>query len=228
MAGNMKPNIPNLGGEAIYTLLKGCGNSVSQNGIGLFDGTCVNEWDSNRVFYWSGSSSYLDIEILSSKVNIYRSGTTSWSGNMGVLDILKHDGTDYTIKVTEQYTLPCSTSTTEKSWDKFINQLPSGKYRFKQKSGLRIDSEWYIEDALVKKILLKDKNTDSIFVKNSTTLIELNTNMIDKDVLNLNGSYNLPEIFTSYTNVILNGKDVNIDSGFCKEFTIPDEWEGVE
>lgn len=125
------------------------GATVTPTGVspnnGLFDGVIINNWTSN-VFYWNGSGVHYDFTI-NKPVNIWRYGTTSWSSYTGVLSVLKlnADGTTYT-DVGTQYNLPV-TAITDKQSEKFIQNLPAGTYRFQYLSGLRLDSEWYLEDA---------------------------------------------------------------------------------
>lgn len=143
MAGNAKPQVPLLGPEAIYTRLNGF-SANNQDGQGLFDGTTVDGWDTNSVFYWNAVTSYVEINILSSLVHIWRSGVSSYPANKGSLKIKKWDGSAY-VDVTSTFPQTLS-NLTNLAWERTIENLPMGQYRFEYGSGARIDSEWFIED----------------------------------------------------------------------------------
>ncbi|MNW52591.1 hypothetical protein D3C74_301160 [compost metagenome] len=156
MAGTAKPSDTLL--EASYTLIGGSGSfdAGTQNGAGLFDGALVNEWNTNRVHYWASSVDYIEIDILSNSVNIWRSGTTDWNGYYYPLKIKKWNGASYD-DVTSQFTQNCS-NITQNKWEKTIENLPKGRYRFEYSNGVRLDSEWFIELIPNNKLLLHSNN----------------------------------------------------------------------
>lgn len=142
MAGNARPNIEGLGNEVTLNIISSKGTGSVD---GLFDGTCVNEWNTSRVFYWNvGDSAYIEFST-DKPINIWRCGTTSWaSAHYGVFIIYKQNELgvyeDITSEI-EQYTSPI----TEKQWEKSVSRLPEGTYKFVCPT-TRIDSEWYVEE----------------------------------------------------------------------------------
>ncbi|OLN21695.1 hypothetical protein BTO30_13410 [Domibacillus antri] len=144
MAGTAKPIVSGLKQEAQYTHIGGDLYDV-QTGSGLFDGTQVNEWNTNKVAYWNAAGTYVEVDILSNKVNIWRSGTTTWPTYTGAFVIKKwNESTLVYDDVTSSYP-QAITAINETQWEKTISDLPKGKYRFEYSSALRMDSEWYIE-----------------------------------------------------------------------------------
>jgi fibronectin type 3 domain-containing protein len=136
------------GARVTTTVISALSDGDDQNGMGLFDGTTVNEWSSNSVFYWYRSSSFLEVSFPRS-VNIWRYGTATWSGYYTQLSILKYNSSDssYT-DVTSMYSLPTS-NIDQTQAEKFVQHLPAGRYKFElpsSASGYRLDSEWYVED----------------------------------------------------------------------------------
>lgn len=150
MAGVAKPSVSNLGAEITPTII----GSLSRVGnvSGLFDGTMVNEWNTNRVMYWEYSGHYVELDIPKC-CNIWRSGTLEWKDQNFPLAIKKWNGTSYD-DVTNLYNLP-TTQIDNTKWEKFVQNLPAGRYRFERMDGYRIDSEWYIETAVTTKSLVK-------------------------------------------------------------------------
>lgn len=142
MAGLAKPNVQGLGLESKYTFIGGLLNNANQKGVGLFDGTAVNEWDTNKVAYFSGTGNYIEIDI-QEDVNIWRSGTTTWSAYIGAFVIKKWNGSAYD-DVTNLYAQKV-TQINETQWEKTIEKLPKGRYRFERGASSRLDSEWYLE-----------------------------------------------------------------------------------
>jgi len=189
-AGNAKPI--DEGKEAEYEVLnvigsQGSGGAV--NSCGLFDGTQVNEWNTKKVMYWQGSNNYVELDI-KEVCNIWRSGTTSWSGNANPLKILKWDGTQYN-DITATYTQALS-KITENDWEKTISNMQPGRYRFEYGTGLRIDSEWYLESLETKsklKVVLEvkeqlqlsvdedlDENFEMIWTSSNDTVAAVDAN----------------------------------------------------
>lgn len=155
MAGNAKPDIQGLAEEADYTLIIGS-SAQGQNGQGLFDGVTINEWNTSKVFYWSSASDYIEIDIHSNLVNIWRSGTTQWSGENGTLKIGKWNGSAY-VDITSEIPQKL-TSIVNGSWEKTISNLEKGRYRFSFNTAYRLDSEWYIESIVTHKILISSNS----------------------------------------------------------------------
>ena len=77
MAGIAKPNVDKLGTEVELTDLSISGEHEGTIN-GLFDGLCVNEWNTERILYLRSSSTYLQFTT-DRTVNIWRSGTTGWA-----------------------------------------------------------------------------------------------------------------------------------------------------
>lgn len=150
MAGSAKPIVVGLGIEATYTVLgvvgsQGSGGTVAK--AGLLNEVCANEWNTSNVMYFSDSTTYIEIEI-NEDCNIWRSGTTTWINGIYPLKILKYNGTSYN-DVTNLYPQTL-TPINEYKWEKTIDNLPKGRYKFIGKGGTlssnqRIDSEWYLE-----------------------------------------------------------------------------------
>lgn len=177
-AGEAKPNVENLGPEVKATLLYHNATSGS-SGQGLFDGTTVDEWSTPKVCYWGNSGVIIEMEI-PKKVNIWRSGTTNWHYHNEDLVISKLINGTY-VDVTADY-VQRSTSITNNQWEKAIENLPEGRYQFtiKATDGLRIDSEWYLEDA---SFLPKDEEFVLKSVKSDYNVGEI----INVDLIALNG-----------------------------------------
>ncbi|WP_142415394.1 hypothetical protein [Hathewaya massiliensis] len=158
MAGIAKPSIDGLRKEAQYKVISfnGIGGGTINN-FGLFDGTTPDEWNTSRVFYWRNNA-YLEIEILTPIVNIWRCGTTTWADRNAPLNIFKLENGIY-IDVTRHYPQK-TTQVKEAQWEKTIESLPKGTYKFTSplNEPFRIDSEWYIETVKDYNYLLKNNN----------------------------------------------------------------------
>lgn len=147
MAGTCKPTKSNLGAECSYkvlSLLASQGSGGTADNCGLFDGQAVDEWNTDRVFYWYNSANFLEIEI-DGQCNIWRTGTNSYNGYNSVLYIYKYNEStstyeDITDSITQNLSVIGNTV-----WEEWIHGLPKGRYKFVGGKGLRIDSEWYIE-----------------------------------------------------------------------------------
>lgn len=183
MAGISKPNVDSLGKEAKYTVLscKDRGGSTPSN-CGLFDGTTNGAWDSSKIFYWQESPHYLEIEILSYRVNIWRSGNNY--GHHSELTIEKWDGEKY-IDVTKIYP-QVLTSITNLELEKTICNLPKGKYKFIRNNGYRLDAEWHIEEIKSIKYLIQDKN-NILYTLNGVNLVQAPSQILDENNLIDNG-----------------------------------------
>lgn len=139
MAGKSKPNILNLGQEASYQVLSLVGSQGSGGTVqlpGLFDGNNPNEWNTLKVMYWQTADNFIEINISTPKVNIWRSGTTSWKQYIGSLKIKYWNGSSY-VDVTNNY-LQTVTQIAETQWEKTILDLPSGRYRFEYGTAFRL------------------------------------------------------------------------------------------
>lgn len=142
-AGEAKPL--NVQTEVTYEVLEVKGSQGSGGTVescGLFDGTQVNEWKTERVMFWNDISNYIEIDI-QEDCNIWRSGTDGWLGHNGSLGIYKWDGTAYQ-DITASITQTVS-RINQKEWEKTISNLSAGRYKFAFKDGFRLDSEWYLE-----------------------------------------------------------------------------------
>lgn len=155
MAGNAKPITAGLNIEATYTVhgvsgSQGSGGTISNPG--LFNGITIDEWNTANVMYWYGTSNYIDITI-NQPCNIWRSGTAGWKQYTAPFIIEKFDNSIWTV-VAHTQTI---TQITHLQWEKTITNLPSGRYRFKVgAASLRMDSEWYLEQAVTLKFLIQD------------------------------------------------------------------------
>lgn len=147
MAGTCKPTKSNLGSECSYkvlSLLGSQGSGGTVDNCGLFDGQAVDEWNTDRVFYWYNNTDFLEIEI-DGQCNIWRTGTNSYNGYNSALYIYKYNEStstyeDITDSITQNLSVIGNTV-----WEEWIHGLPKGRYKFVGGKGLRIDSEWYIE-----------------------------------------------------------------------------------
>lgn len=161
MAGNAKPNVPDLGKEAQYQYLGGV--THSSDGRGLFDGTTPNDWQGHTVAYWSDSEKYVDVLIGSVLVNIWRSGADGWKQHSGKLKIQVKNQNGVFVDVTNNYSQNVN-QIGNTQWEKTIENLPKGEYRFSFGTGYRLDSEWYIEEI----------KSDDIFLKVGESYIQKN------------------------------------------------------
>ena len=149
MAGIAKPNEEIR--EAKYTLLGGVGSQGAQPS-GLFNGIPVNEWNTANVMYWYSGGEYVEVEI-DEKSNIWRAGTTNWSTYLTPLMIKKYNLQTLVFDDVSSIYPQKLSAINEKQWEKTIENLPSGRYRFETK-GARIDSEWFIESVVMNKSLI--------------------------------------------------------------------------
>lgn len=117
----------------------------------LFDKENIagTSYGNSSTFYWNNTSCYLDVTF-NEEVNIWRAGCTSyanasysnpfiikkWEESTSTWDII-------TSSVTQKVN-PINSTT----WEKTIENLPEGRYRFEIENGkYRIDSCWYVEAA---------------------------------------------------------------------------------
>ncbi|MCU6790854.1 cohesin domain-containing protein [Paenibacillus sp. WQ 127069] len=130
-------------GAKVDPVIVSYNNYLGQTGAGLFDGTTINDWITNQVFYFY-QTDYVEIE-LPVTVNLWRYGTTTWAADYNTLKILKKEGSTYT-DVTSIYSVPTSAITQNQS-QKFAQHLPPGVYKFQAPGNgmYRMDSEWYAE-----------------------------------------------------------------------------------
>lgn len=192
MAGTAKPNIVGLGGEASYKLLGGYGSQGAQP-EGLFNGVQANEWNSQNVMYWYGGGTYIELEIFE-ECNIWRSGTSSWGSHIAALGILKHNGTSY-VDVTTLYPQTV-TSIPHTQWEKTISKLPKGRYIFEARSGLRIDSEWYLERTNLQAFIFKGNDRLYAFENDKLTSYSDRENIQELALKHSSGEIDLSQIFT--------------------------------
>lgn len=148
MAGSCKPSVAGLGREASYTVLdlsssQGSGGTVES--CGLFNGTNPDEWNTENVFYWYDSTNYLEIEI-EQNCNIWRCGTYNWATSNGTLNVFLYNESTKTYDDITSIVTQTTTTITNSSWEKTFTGLKKGRYKFTTGNGLRLDSEWFIEN----------------------------------------------------------------------------------
>lgn len=176
MAGSLKPST--VKEEANYTLLDGniSGNGYGNNGSVLFNQT--KAMGGNTEGNYKGAINTNNYIILDIKdyTNIYANISMNYILNdnpgynyakTGKLQILKYDGTDYTIDVTDKYWIGRSFSFSsatksnhgltfeeflsveliDREWQKIVEWLPPGQYKFINisKTDRRNDNEWFLE-----------------------------------------------------------------------------------
>lgn len=149
MAGTSKPNVEELGQEAQYNVLSYNNSNGNTSGIcGLFDGKDTQILDETNFYWYMEEKYYVEIEILSESVNIWKIGYGS--PYIAPLKIYKYnDSTSQYENITSQITQTLVAGKGE--WEKFISNLPKGKYKFCGNPDVggsyRLDSEWYIEES---------------------------------------------------------------------------------
>lgn len=120
--------------------LSGCGNPN-----GLFDGKRTNNFNTSDVCYWQAGH-YVVITFMQ-PVNIYRSGTYNWTGHCTKFKISKlNEETETYTDITSNVAQTTSEINNDQ-WELTIEGLPAGTYKFQITSGLRLDSEWFLEEA---------------------------------------------------------------------------------
>jgi hypothetical protein len=137
--------IANAAGAVTPTIISAKGNDGDQTGKGLFDGTRVNEWSGDHVFYWGDQGNYVEVSF-PKDVRLSRSGTSDWRGHIGDLIIKKKNADSSYTDVTATYLIHLTKTINETQWDQFTNTLPAGTYRFERNGTARLDSEWLVED----------------------------------------------------------------------------------
>ena len=180
MAGNLKPST--AGEEARYTHLGGLVSSEagSSNGYKLFNGTAIyggnseghyqNKITTKNDYLILKTEDYCNIYAYMS-MNYLSNSEPSYNyvyGSTGKLRILKYDGTDYTIDITNEHWVGrhfnyndatthvvngltfeqfLSTELIDRRWQKIVSVLPPGQYKFimDTSSTGRYDDEWYLE-----------------------------------------------------------------------------------
>jgi F5/8 type C domain. len=224
MAGSAKPNIEGLNIEADYTLVRANSN-IGQTGMGLFDGTQSDEWNTNRVFYWYDSTDYIEVEIRSKLVNIWRSGTSSWPGYTSPLQIYKLEN-DTFVNVTSQYPQTI-TPINHTNWEKTISNLPKGRYRFIKGASLRIDSEWFIEKTYYPpKILLSSSGKIySLGVEEKKYETKMTSNATPAPYVASSSSYNNS---TYYAWKAFNGTNVDREDCWASENNLTTGWIQID
>lgn len=205
MAGSATPDISLL--EARYTRIDGKGYNTSQNGAGLVDSIQINDWDDNTVFYWSGTDSFVIFDIDTPMFRIWRSGVSSWSYNNN-LKIEKYENdvwVDYSFKH-----LAC-TDITESQWEVFTEPLSGGRYKFSYLSGLRIDSEWFIEDYIDYKYLVEDNGIVKSYDDVNKVWLDITTSGLEtEEDFNNSGMDNLDAVIADNAFSLLTSSTPNI------------------
>ena len=135
MAGNLKPNVPELAKEVKATLLGGSLTAGIPNG--LFDG--IQGSYNNNTAYWYSLGNYVEITF-DSPVNIWRMSDKSYPYHIGALKIEKFENGQWVERNFEQ-TLENPPS----QWSKWISDVPAGRYKFSSTGSPRMDGEWYLE-----------------------------------------------------------------------------------
>jgi len=150
MAGSAKPDQKMK--EAQFKYIRGSGSQGAQ-ASGLFNGVTINQWNTAHVMYWSDSSHYVEFQV-STRFNIWRTGTTTWSNYTASLIIKKYnEQSGQYDDVTSNYPQTVSDIPHNK-WEKTISNLPRGQYRMEYGNGLRLDSEWFLESVNSTKSLI--------------------------------------------------------------------------
>lgn len=140
MAGLTKPS--EAGKEAQYNHLGG--KTYSSDGRGLFNGVVNGEWQGNNVAYFNERGTFLELEIISGSVRIWRCGNSGWTSYTGKFKVFKKQGGEF-VDVTseiEQIVTPILLN----AWEVTFPVLKKGVYRFEYNDALRLDTEWYIEE----------------------------------------------------------------------------------
>ena len=172
MAGSSRPST--VKEEAQYTLLNG---SLSGNGYGNNGSVLFNQNNSHGEGHYKGvfnNNSYIILDIkdyanIYANINMnYLDGEPGWNCVRNAkLKIYKYDGSDYTIDVTDKYWVGryfqfssdkksnhgltfeefLSTELIDREWQKIVEWLPPGQYKFVVNSqyGNRSDNEWFLE-----------------------------------------------------------------------------------
>lgn len=181
-------DINKLNKEAKFKVLslKAEGGGTVEN-CGLFDKIRVNEWNTERVFYWSAGGYYLELEIYN-RCNIYRAGTTSWDYRCDKLIIYKLINDKY-INISDNIVQNTS-KITENEFELWIQDLEPGQYKFQGRGvePFRLDSEWYIELSPYH-LLKKDSEIYGINEDEKFVLID-ESNLIKNDFIQYHISLN--------------------------------------
>lgn len=74
--------------------------------------------------------------------------------------------------------------------------------------------------------LLKDKETNFLYSKNGDTLKLLSDDTTTE--LLYDKGFAIEDVNIPYSKISSEGKDITIDTGYCKEYKIPSNFEGVE
>lgn len=154
MAGLSKPNISNLGPEVTNYTINGSSTSSGSDAHNLFDGIIGNTaYASSGPYSWARfayDTDYIDISI-PKKFNLWVHPALNQAVPGGVLNIKKY--VDYTwVNVgVEQY------APLNGVWSKTCENMEAGRYKFEVYASMRTDSEWYIEEVVVNKFLIKQE-----------------------------------------------------------------------
>ena len=174
MAGTSKPNVEELGQEAQYNVLSYNNSNGNTSGIcGLFDGKDTQILDETNFYWYMEEKYYVEIEILSESVNIWKIGYGS--PYIAPLKIYKYnDSTSQYENITSQITQTLVAGKGE--WEKFISNLPKGKYKFCGNPDVgvsyRLDSEWYIEESDTSTKINMDVKDFPVKIGDETVLTE--------------------------------------------------------
>ena len=124
---------------------------------GLFDGIATNNFNTSDVCYWGYPGNHI-IMTFGHSVNIYRAGTNDWPQHNAKFKIFKMDEiTKNFIDITSDVEQTTSAIRLNQ-WELTIKDLPAGTYKFYLEEGLRLDSEWFLEEPC-STYLVKNNNT---------------------------------------------------------------------
>lgn len=168
MAGTCKP--ASAGKEASYIILGGKTNGGtvwnSSTNNGLFNGVSVDSWYEGQGWWWFNADDFIEIEVYK-KFKIWRSGITSLISYNAKLKTKQWNGSAYIDISASQ---PTPTQIPNDQWELTSTELPAGKYRFETVAN-RADSEWYIEESVMVKYLIRDgSKLKTIATGNLTTV----------------------------------------------------------
>lgn len=230
MAGNCRPMVVGLREEATYTVLSmssSQGSGGTADNCGLFNGTNPNEWNTANVFYWGELANFLEIEI-NEDCNIWRCGTESWSTSNGKLNIFLYNNATSLYNDITSNVEQTTTAIGNNSWEQTIVGLKKGRYRFTISSGLRLDSEWYIENSNGKIVIDKIPMIWDSTTANTNVVIDndnkLQVTVSSSEFNSVKTNIPLPsgKIYMEFTALTSNGGFI----GICNENFDTTVWNG--
>ena len=143
MAGDAKPNVPNLGREGRYEVLS-CKLKYTDTADGLFSGKSEGGWLAGTA---AGTTDDHFVEIkLYQRCRIWRTGYSA-GYYVGKLRVHKKSDDGTYVKISDGLPVTQRNNTT---WELFTDILLPGTYKFGEPHSDptnygRIDSEWWIE-----------------------------------------------------------------------------------